>query len=207
MDLHHQFEIPAGLERAWDVLMDIPRIAPCMPGAELTEELGDNTYKGNAKVKVGPIQLQFAGQAQITEIDNEAHKAKVVAKGSDAKGRGNAAADVAFALSEAGPDRTKVDVNTTLNLTGSVAQYGRASGLIDEVAKQIIADFVKNLEAELGQDGTAEGAPQPAQAEGQPSAPASPQQQRKTGEAASGLSILFRALASMIRRWLGLSKK
>ena len=149
MNLNHHFEIPADQETAWAILLDIPRIAPCMPGAELTEVVGERAYKGRARVKVGPIALQFAGGAEIVEVDDAAHQAVVHAKGADGKGRGTADAKVRFTLSPAGAQATRVDVETDLNLTGGVAQYGRASGLIDAVAKQIIADFVKNLEVEL----------------------------------------------------------
>lgn len=203
MDLHHGFEIPADVGHAWTVLMDIPRIAPCMPGAELTEVVGEDTYKGNARVKVGPISLSFAGTATITDIDPAARTARVAARGSDAKGRGTASADVRFALSPAGEGRTRVDVNTDLNLTGSVAQYGRASGLIDEVARQIIADFVRNLEAELARDGAPAAASALAAGQAERPAPAAPQ---NSGQAVSGLSVLFRALAAMVKRWLGISK-
>ena len=149
MNLKHSFEIPADEETAWAVLLDIPRIAPCMPGAELTEVVDARTYKGLARVKVGPIALQFAGEAEIVEIDDAAHRAVVHAKGADGKGRGTANATVRFNLAKEAERTTRVDVETDLNLTGAVAQYGRASGLIDAVAKQIIADFVENLETEL----------------------------------------------------------
>lgn len=215
MELHHDFEIPAGVDRAWALLLDIPRIAPCMPGAELTEIAGDDTYKGNARVKVGPVQLRFAGEARVSDIDEAARTARVAARGSDAKGRGNASADVRFALSPAGAGRTRVDVLTDLSLTGTVAQYGRASGLIDEIARQIIADFVRNLEAELGADGArpageapvpSEAASSRAGADAAPSGPA-PGRAPASGQAVSGLSLLLRAIGAMIRRWLGLSAR
>ena len=207
MELQNSFEIPTNLDHAWTVLMDIPRIAPCMPGAELTEVVDDRNFKGAAKIKVGPISLSFAGDAEIIEIDEANHAASVRAKGSDAKGRGNAHADVEFSLSEVDSARTRVDVQTNLNLTGSIAQYGRASGLIDEIAKQLIADFVKNLEDELARDAsvaTPSGeteAPGAAAAAGasEPSPPPPP----RSAESISGISLFFRALFAMVKRWFG----
>lgn len=206
MNLKHSFEIPADQKTAWGVLLDIPRIAPCMPGAELTEVIGERAYKGLARVKVGPVSLQFAGEAEITEIDDSAHHAVVRAKGADGKGRGNADATVRFALSPAGEQTTRVDVDTDLNLTGAVAQYGRASGLIDAVAKQIIADFVKNLEAELAStkaddgsdldDSTPDPTASPAAQDSSPTAAAKP-----APAPVSGLRLLFKAIAAMIGSW------
>lgn len=208
MNLSHRFEIPADLETAWSVLLDIPRIAPCMPGAELTEVVGDRTYKGLARVKVGPIGLQFAGQAEIVEVDAAAHRATVHAKGADAKGRGAADASVRFTLVPDDEHKTGVEVETDLNLTGAVAQYGRASGLIDAVAKQIISDFVKNLEVELAtgdRAGTAaagavidDEAPDLAPPLDQPSPAAV---KSAAGAPVSGLRLLLRAIVAMVRGW------
>lgn len=208
MNLNHHFDIPADRDTAWAVLLDIPRIAPCMPGAELTEVVDERTYKGRARVKVGPIGLQFAGEAEIVEVDDAARKATVHAKGADGKGRGTADATVRFALSSEDEQITRVDVETDLNLTGAVAQYGRASGLIDAVAEQIIADFVKNLSNELASTAPAEQAAQVPAEEAVPAAVSAPQQSSTaasaTAQAAvpvSGLSLLFRAIAAMVAGW------
>lgn len=152
MDLQNDFDVAASLDETWNAFLDMERIAPCMPGAEVTEVIDDRNVKGGAKVKVGPLNLRFAGSAEITEIDLENRTALVKAGGADAKGRGNADADIRFTMTEGGPSLTHVQVGTVLNLTGSVAQYGRASGLIDEIANQLIGEFVTNLEAELAVD-------------------------------------------------------
>src|SRR3712207_9185553 len=94
MLIETRFTVPVPPEQAWPLLLDVPRIAPCLPGAELTEVTGDRRYKGRATVKVGPVQLTFAGQAEITDVDDVARTARVTAKGADAKGRGNASATV-----------------------------------------------------------------------------------------------------------------
>jgi len=195
MELQNSFTVAADVETAWRVLLDVPRIAPCMPGAELTEAADDRHFKGNAKLRVGPVQLTFAGQAELTEVDAASHTARVSAQGNDTKGRGAARADVTFVLVEDG-GHTRVDITTDLNLTGSVAQYGRASGLIDAIAGQIIADFAKNLEAQMasepgaGPAATATEAAQPA-----PAAAAD--------NSISGISLVLRALWSIIRGWFG----
>lgn len=210
MNLSHSFEIPADQKTAWAVLLDIPRIAPCMPGAELTEVVGERSYKGQARVKVGPIALQFAGEAEIVDVDDTAHRAVIHARGADGKGRGTADAKVRFALSPAGAQKTRVDVETDLNLTGAVAQYGRASGLIDAVAKQIIADFVKNLEGELAKSSPADnaGMQEPASADAAAEVATERAVSDTTtgtpppaGAPVSGLRLLFRAIAAMVGGW------
>jgi carbon monoxide dehydrogenase subunit G len=194
MEMQNSFTVPADIATAWEVLMDVPRIAPCMPGAELTEVVDASHFKGNAKLRVGPVQLSFAGEAELTDVDAEAHTARVSARGNDTKGRGAAQADVTFALVEEGGN-TRVDINTDLNLTGAVAQYGRAAGLINEIAAQIIADFAKNLEGQLSPaDGTS-----PADADAPAATPAAP----VADNSISGISLFFRALGAMIRRWFG----
>lgn len=196
MQLQNSFTVPAAPDAAWQVLLDVPRIAPCMPGAELTEVIGEHAYKGNAKLRVGPVNLTFSGTAEITALDAAARTATVHAAGNDTKGRGAAEADVVFALVEDG-GQTRVDITTDLNLTGSVAQYGRASGLIDAIAGQIISDFARNLEAEIGTDAGASAEPR-ADASGapasQPSAEAAP-----SDNAISGIRLFFRAIWAMIR--------
>lgn len=202
MELHHQFEVAVGVERAWAAFLDMPRIAPCMPGAEITEVIDERNVNGGAKVKVGPVNLRFAGRAEMTEVDETARSALMRAKGADAKGRGNAEADVRFSLAEPGPDRTSVDVNTALTLTGSVAQYGRASGLIDEIANQLIAQFVDNLEQELESSIEPESVP-PSPAERRTEPEPEPPAARSETKAVSGLSLLLRAMWARIRKLLG----
>lgn len=218
MDLQNDFDVAAGIDETWDAFLDMPRIAPCMPGAEVTEVIDDRNVKGGAKVKVGPLNLRFAGSAEIVEIDVENHTASLKAGGADAKGRGNADADIKFTLTEAGPSRTHVEVATVLNLTGSVAQYGRASGLIDEIANQIIGEFVTNLEAELG-SGVQEQSTAPVEASSPSTTPGAhpapevenpdPQPAREPATAgaapASGLTLFFKAIVAMIRKRLGRS--
>jgi carbon monoxide dehydrogenase subunit G len=194
MQLNNSFTVPTDLDTAWQVLLDVPRIAPCMPGAELTEVIGEHAYKGNAKLRVGPVSLTFSGEAEITTIDEANHSATVHAKGNDNKGRGSADADVVFKLSEDG-GQTRVDITTELNLTGSIAQYGRASGLIDAIAGQIITEFANNLETEIGSDAAA-----PAGVSDSSAAPTEATPTPKQNDnSISGISLFFRAIWAMIR--------
>jgi len=158
MEFDNSFEVPLPVGDAWKVLMDIRRVAPCMPGAELTDVVDDRTYKGKIGVRLGPVALTFAGTVKFEEIDDVAHKATVAAQGNDAKGRGAANAVAAFHLEPANGG-TKVLVHTNLTLSGAVAQYGRGVGIIQMTAAQIITQFANNLKAQLAQDGaTTDGA-------------------------------------------------
>jgi carbon monoxide dehydrogenase subunit G len=169
MEFDNSFEVPLGVADSWKVLMDIRRIAPCMPGAELTDVVDDRTYKGKIGVRLGPVALTFAGVVKFEEIDDLNHKARVAAQGNDAKGRGSANATAAFHLEPAGSG-TKVLVHTNLTLSGAVAQYGRGVGIIQMTAAQIITQFANNLKAHLAQDSAAAAIPP---VEAPPIAPAS----------------------------------
>jgi carbon monoxide dehydrogenase subunit G len=162
MEFDNSFEVPLPPADAWKVLLDIKRIAPCMPGAELTEVVGDNTYKGKIGVRLGPVALTFAGIVKFDEIDNVKHTARVSAQGTDAKGRGGANASSVFHLEPAGSG-SKVLVHTNLTLSGAVAQYGRGVGIIQATATQIMNQFAKSLKDKLAQEPAA-ATPAPAAA-------------------------------------------
>jgi carbon monoxide dehydrogenase subunit G len=149
MEFDNSFEVPLPVDDAWKVLMDIRRIAPCLPGAELTEVVDDRTYKGKVGVRLGPVSLAFAGTVKFDEIDDANHRARVAAQGSDAKGRGAANATASFHL-EPVSGGSRVLVHTNLTLSGAVAQYGRGVGIIQMTAAQIITQFAANLKAQLG---------------------------------------------------------
>jgi uncharacterized protein len=148
MEFDNSFEVPLPVDEAWKLLMDIRRIAPCLPGAELTEVVDDRTYKGKVGVRLGPVSLAFAGTVKFDEIDDAAHRAKISAQGSDAKGRGAANATATFHLEQVAGG-AKVLVHTNLTLSGAVAQYGRGVGIIQITAAQIITQFANNLKAQF----------------------------------------------------------
>jgi uncharacterized protein len=163
MEFDNSFEVPLPIDEAWKLLMDIRRIAPCLPGAELTEVVDDRTYKGKVGVRLGPVSLAFAGTVKFDEIDDAAHRARISAQGSDAKGRGAANATATFHL-EPVAGGSKVLVHTNLTLSGAVAQYGRGVGIIQMTAAQIITQFANNLKAQFAP------APAPASAAAAPAA-------------------------------------
>ena len=151
MEFDNSFDVPLPPDQAWKTLMDIESIAPCMPGAELTEIVDDKSFKGKVSVRLGPVALTFQGTASFEDIDDTAHKASVKAQGADAKGRGGANANVAFHLEPSDAGST-VKIHTDLQLSGSVAQYGRGAGMIQDVAGQIIGQFAKNLSNKIEAD-------------------------------------------------------
>ena len=151
MKLKNAFDLDLPFGEAWKMLLDIERIVPCMPGAQLIEILDDRTYRGNVFVRLGPVALTFTGTATFEEIDQARMYARVKAEGADEKGRGGAAAIVVFRLEPAGTC-SRVSVETDLTLSGSVAQYGRGVGLIQDIAGQLITQFSDNLRIELTAD-------------------------------------------------------
>jgi len=144
MDLNHQFTVAVPVEDAWRILTDVERIAPCLPGAQLQEIEGD-TYRGIVKVKVGPIQAQFKGQANFIERDDAAHKVVLKGEGRDTTGKGNASAIITAEMTAVDASNTSVTVNTDLSVTGKVAQFGR--GAMADISDKLLAQFVVNLNA------------------------------------------------------------
>jgi carbon monoxide dehydrogenase subunit G len=199
MEFDNSFEVPLPADDAWKVLMDIRRIAPCMPGAELTEVVDDRTYKGKIGVRLGPVALTFAGTVKFEEIDDANHRAKVAAQGSDGKGRGSANASATFHL-EPMNGGSKVLVHSNLTLSGAVAQYGRGVGIIQMTAAQIITQFANNLKAQLGRDATATPAPA-ASAAPAASVPSEPPPQ--PAKPISAFALIGAVLAAWIRRLFG----
>lgn len=144
MEFTNRFHVPLPLAEAWKLMLDVPRILPCLPGARLVEVLDDKLYRGSVAVKLGPVKLSFDGQAELVRVDEQAHVAWLKGAGMDAKGRGGAQSEFSFTLQAAGSG-TDVTVRTELQLTGSIAQYGRGSGMISEVATQLLRQFEQNL--------------------------------------------------------------
>lgn len=173
MELEHQFTVPASIDVTWAAFNDPGRVAPCFPGATLISVDGDD-FTGSAKVKLGPIALQYNGTGRYVERDESAHRAVIEAKGKDKRGNGTANATVTAQLSAAG-DATAVHVTTDLAVTGKPAQFGR--GVMQDVSDKLLEQFVTCLQATLGEPATAPAPdPQPmtpAQV-AQPAQPAQP---------------------------------
>jgi uncharacterized protein len=145
VDLTNEFRVGVPVERAWEVLTDVERIAPCMPGAQLQEIEGDE-YRGIVKVKVGPITAQYKGAARFVEQDEAGHRAVLRAEGRETRGQGNANATITAQLEPDG-DGTKVSVMTDLTITGRVAQFGR--GVLADVSTKLLGQFADCLENKL----------------------------------------------------------
>jgi uncharacterized protein len=143
MLIKNEFEVAEPVGKVWQFFDNIPQVAACLPGAELTEDLGDDKYKGKVAVRMGPVRLQFAGTADITERDEAAKRVVVHASGADEKGRGQASMVVTATLTQAGRG-TKVGVTQDLQLSGAAAQYGR--GMIGDVTAVLMRDFSANMQ-------------------------------------------------------------
>ncbi len=156
MKLEHEFRVDADVDVAWRVLLDIERIAPCMPGAQLQEVDGDE-YRGIVKVKVGPITAQYKGTARVAEADEAGRRLVLRAEGRDTRGQGNASATITALLAPDG-DGTQVSVDTDLNVTGKVAQFGR--GVMADVSQKLLGQFVDCLQTTI----LGPGAPAPTSA-------------------------------------------
>ena len=143
MLITNAFDVAQPVDKVWRFFDDIPQVAACLPGAELTEDLGDGSYKGKVAIRMGPVKLQFAGTAKITERDDSNKRIVVDAAGADEKGRGQAAMLVTAHLVPAAGG-TKVEVTQDLQLQGAAAQYGR--GMISDVSTVLMRDFAANMQ-------------------------------------------------------------
>jgi uncharacterized protein len=154
MKLDNEFTVAVPVSQAWDVLTDLERIAPCMPGAKLTGET-DGVYTGTVKIKVGPVTAEYSGTARFTEKDDQAYRAVIDARGRDSRGNGNATAVISAQL-QPSDDGTVVHVTTDLTIAGRIAQFG--SGMIKEVSAKLLGQFVQCLEGTLGDSAAAASA-------------------------------------------------
>ena len=183
MRLENSFHVGAPAERAWDLLMDVPRVVPCMPGATLDETVDDSHWKATMQVKLGPIGLTFATDVERTEADEAARRVKLVANARETRNRGRATATIESSLA-AQNGGTRVDIVTDLSLSGAVAQYGR--GMIEDISSRMVTSFSSCLQAQLGE--SAEEAEAAVAAQARP---------------ISGLSLFFASLWRRIGRLVG----
>ena len=163
MEMDHSFTVPVPPDRAWDVLLDVEKIAPCMPGATVDEFDGE-VVTGRIKVKVGPVSLTYRGTAKFTERDPDARVILLEASGKETRGAGTASATVRATLEpESGGDGTTASMHTTMNVTGRPAQFGR--GVMVEVGSKLVEQFAQNLRQLIAEDGAAGGNAVEAEAE------------------------------------------
>ena len=165
MDLQNSFVVPTGIDKAWTTLLDLRKVAPCLPGATLDDVEGD-TFTGTVKVKLGPVNMTYGGKARFVEVDETAHKAVIEGNGKESRGSGTASALITAQMISEGADRTRVEVNTDLSITGKPAQFGR--GVMQDVATRLSDQFADNLEALIAADDVPAAQP----ADGTPAEPA-----------------------------------
>ncbi len=146
MELTNTFTVSSPIDETWPILCDIERIAPCMPGAQLTEVEGEE-YRGEVKIKVGPINARFKGTATMVERDDDAHRAVLKASGKDTGGKGNAHATITASATAADGGGTEVTITTDLSITGKVAQFGRSA--MNDISNKLLGQFVACLESRV----------------------------------------------------------
>lgn len=190
MKLENSFEVPAPRQKAWELLMDVPRVVPCMPGAELREEVSDSQWKADLAVKLGPIALSFDTDVVREAVDEAGGSVTLAAKAREKRGRGGAQAAISSTLTELGPASTRIDIVTDLTLSGAVAQYGR--GIVQDVSQQMVGKFADCLKGQLAAETPEQAAAVVAEHQAQP---------------VQGLSMGLGALWRSFLRLLGIGKK
>ena len=192
MKINNEFTVGAPIQQAWDTMLNLERIAPCLPGAAIQEEKDEGEYDGTMKVKIGPITANYKGTVKFEEVDEENHRAVLQATGRDARGQGTASATIVSTLQEEA-DGTKVSVETDMKLTGRAAQFGR--GIAQDVATKMLDQFASCLEEEItGSPG--EGAAAAATAEPTGEENGSPQQEEEAPPAAAAGGTAGRVISS-----------
>jgi uncharacterized protein len=226
--LEHSFQVAAPLDRVWEALIDVERVAPCLPGAEITEAGEDGTYRGTFSVRLGPTTAAYRGELSMEEVDADAHRAVMRASGQDKRGQGSAKATIVSRMRAEG-EGTTVDVETDFTITGRLARFGRG-GMIEDVSNRLLRDFSDCLQKTIEASGAtpeaaasepgatpASAASEPGGGEGLPGqeppetgtpvaasptaagpSPAAPPAPR--AKPVGGFSLLFRALLDRIRR-------
>lgn len=185
MKIQHDFAVERPVGQVWDFFQDIPAVADCLPGAELKEAKGENLYAGAVSVKLGPMTASFEGEATITP-DAAARTATISGKGVDRRGGSRGQVSVVYRLAETDASTTQVDIDADVTLSGPAAQFGR-TGLVNEISKRLIGDFVTCLEAKLAATTQEEAA------------------EVKAAEV-SGLSLFFSGLWAWVRKLFGGNK-
>jgi uncharacterized protein len=148
MKLEQSFEVAAPIEQVWNALIDIERVAPCLPGATVTGRNDDGTYTGALTIKIGPTTAAYAGKLEMENIDEGSHSATMQAQGTDKRGQGGAKATISSTLYAADGGGTRVDVNTDYHITGRLARFGRG-GMIEDISERLLREFAQCLQSSL----------------------------------------------------------
>ena len=194
MLIENSFTVARPVDEVWAYLLDVEKIAPCMPGAELTETVDERTWKGKVNMKFGPVSMSFAGSVEMSERDDTAHRVVLSAKGTEQKGKGAATANVTSWL-EDGNAGTTVKMQADITLTGAAAQLSR--GLLPEVSKRLTQQFADCLEQNLAAAGAGEATASPA------TSPAPAAAAKPVGGIRLGLGAIWGVIAGFFRRLFG----
>ena len=198
MEIENEFTVPAPIDHVWAYLLDVERVAPCMPGAELTEVVDDTTWKGKVNMKLGPVSLSFAGTVTMQDRDDLAHKIVLAAKGMEQKGKGAANASVTSWL-EDGQGETHVKMQADIHLTGTVAQLSR--GLLPEVSRKLTQQFADCLAKSMGAAEVV--ATQSADVADEARAEQAPVKAKPIGGFRLGLSAIWAGITNFFRKLFG----
>jgi carbon monoxide dehydrogenase subunit G len=190
MLIENDFTVPRSVEDVWAYLLDVEKVAPCMPGAKLTETLDDRNWKGMLNMKFGPVAMSFAGTVALEERDDAAHRVTLHAKGMEQRGKGAASATITSWM-EPGDEGTHVFMEADITLTGAAAQLSR--GLLPEVSKRLTAQFAECLRATLEANGGA-------------TETAAPMAAKPVGGIGLGLAAMWASIAGFFRRLFGGNK-
>jgi carbon monoxide dehydrogenase subunit G len=147
MLIKNEFEVAQSVDKVWEFFEDVPGVAACLPGAELTDDLGEERYAGRVGIRMGPVKLEFTGKAHVRERDDDARRIVIDASGSDAKNRGSAEMTVTARLSPGSSGGTRVAVDQDLQISGAAAQYGR--GMISDVTSVLMKQFATNMQQRI----------------------------------------------------------
>ena len=225
MKLEQSFDVQAPIAQVWEALIDLERVAPCLPGASITEHDEDGTYHGTFQVKLGPTTASYRGTIKIEEADEASHRATMKARGTDKRGQGGASATIVNTLTDDGSGGTRVEAVTDFTITGRLARFGRG-GMIEDISNRLMRDFSTCLQSRIGAPeppaaaassgagaAAGEGAPDPAPADPQPAAAAGgtpipaasapPPPPPTPAKPISGFSLVFGALLDRLKRLLG----
>src|SRR4249920_511160 len=206
MLIQNEFTVAAPMDFLWNYLLDVEKIAPCMPGAELTEVVDDHNWKGKLNAKFGPVSMSFAGTVTIESRDDEAHRVVLSAKGMEQKGKGAANAKVTSWL-EPGPTDgvTTVKMEADITLTGAAAQLSR--GLLPEISKKLTQNFADCLQESMAAEQTTREGDAAASAEGAAAAPAKPVAAKPVGGIGLGIAAIWSIITNFFRKLFGLKPK
>ena len=207
MKLEQSFEVHAPVDRVWETLIDLERVAPCLPGAEITEAGDDGTYRGTFSMRLGPTTAAYRGELHMQEVDESARRVVMSASGQDKRGQGSAKATIVSTMQEEG-EATRVDVETDFTITGRLARFGRG-GMIQDISNRLLKDFAEcvqqRIEAPPAAEPTVIDAIAAATPEGAAAAPPATggADAPTTTKPIGGFSFFFRALLDRVRRLFG----